>query len=568
MKKKRWLIVAIFVIVVAALAAGAYLWFGRSTTATVHYLTAKVTKGTISQTVSADFTLSSANGTTSVALGGGAASDSSASSSASSSSTGTSATTSLHTTSSPASSAVLVSSHSGGSATATTYAVLTTSSSATTLYAGDGLPSASGASGSPSPSSSPTTTATPTPTPTPSPSPTQTRSPIPSPSPSATGVDPSGGGSGGSGASGSSSGSATGTSSGSTNSSSSSSSSTVSGVVTRLVQPAGATPRTLQRLLFVSGKPVFAFVSATPLWKNLSTSLASGAQRVNVATLQKALKEQGYYKKAINGRFTSATKKALKRWQKANGLSATGVVDVTRFVWMPTGSVLTAWNVSLGSHVSSGTALASVVSPSRLSASALISQADIADLKVGQKAQMTIDGYDSDAFTGRITFISSEPASSSASSSSTQYAITVTSDDLPELAKSGMTGTLDIVIEQAADVLMVPTTAVSGSSSTSFVRVMQDGKPVFRQVQTGMATSSYTEVTSGLAVGETVVTGQYTDGANSSGSSSSQSTRSGGGLLQSGGAFPAGGPPAGGGFPGGGQSGGGTQGGGQSGGGQ
>ena len=127
----------------------------------------------------------------------------------------------------------------------------------------------------------------------------------------------------------------------------------------------------------------------------------------------------------------------------------------------------------------------------------------------------------------------------------------MTAEDLPELAKSGMTGTLDIVIEQATDVLMVPTTAVSGSSSTSFVRVMQDGKPVYRQVQTGMATSSYTEITSGLAAGETVVTGQYTDGADSSGSTSSQSTRSGGSILQGGGAFPAGpgGMPAGGAMP-------------------
>ena len=129
--------------------------------------------------------------------------------------------------------------------------------------------------------------------------------------------------------------------------------------------------------------------------------------------------------------------------------------------------MLTAWTVNLGSHVSSGTALASVVSPSRLTAEALISQADIADLKVGQKAQMTIDGYDGDAFTGRISFISSEPASSSSasgSSSSTQYSITVSAEDLPELAKSGMTGTLDIVIEQRENVLLVPTTAVSGSS--------------------------------------------------------------------------------------------------------
>ena len=116
-----------------------------------------------------------------------------------------------------------------------------------------------------------------------------------------------------------------------------------------------------------------------------------------------------------------------------------------------------------------------------------------------------------------------------------------------------MTGTLDIVIEQRENVLLVPTTAVSGSSSTSFVRVMQDGKPVFRQVETGMATSSYTEITSGLTEGETVVTGQYTDGANSTTSTPNQG--SGGGLIQGGGfpggGFPSGGAPPSGGFPGG-----------------
>ena len=322
-------------------------------------------------------------------------------------------------------------------------------------------------------------------------------------------------------------------------------------MVSRLSLPAGAEPTTLRRLLYVSGKPVFAFVSPTPLWKNLSTSLSSGSQRVNVAVLQKALKKQGYYKKAINGNFTSATKKAFMRWQKANGMSKTGVVDVTRFVWMPTGSVLTAWSVNLGSHVSSGTALASVVSPSRLSAEAQISQADIADLKVGQEAQMTIDGYEDDTFTGRISFISSEPASSSSasgSSTSTQYSITVSPEDLPKLAKSGMTGTLDIVIQQVADVLVVPTTAVSGSSTTSFVRVMQDGEPVFRQVQTGMATASSTEITSGLAEGETVVTGQYTDGADEHRRRPPR-RRSGGGFRRRrhvpGGGFPGGGCAAG-----------------------
>jgi hypothetical protein len=75
---------------------------------------------------------------------------------------------------------------------------------------------------------------------------------------------------------------------------------------------------------------------------------------------------------------------------------------------------------------------------------------------------------------------------------------------------------------------------------------MQDGKPVFRQVETGMATAASTEITSGLVEGETVVTGQYTDGATSTGTSSTQSGGT-GSVLQGG--MPAGGFPAGGGMP-------------------
>jgi hypothetical protein len=71
-------------------------------------------------------------------------------------------------------------------------------------------------------------------------------------------------------------------------------------VVTRIWLRAGATPQTLQRLLTVSGTQVYAFVSPTPLWKNLSTDLATGAQRVNVAALQAALKKGGSFAGAKN----------------------------------------------------------------------------------------------------------------------------------------------------------------------------------------------------------------------------------------------------------------------------
>ena len=152
-----------------------------------------------------------------------------------------------------------------------------------------------------------------------------------------------------------------------------------------------------------------------------------------------------------------------------------------------------------------------------------MTQADVSSLKVGQKATLTIDGETSHPFTGTITSIASQPASSGSSggsSSTVEYTVDLVPRSLPALAKSGMTGSLTVTIASRSNVLVVPTSAVSGSSSASFVRVMMNGTPTYRQVTTGLATSSLTQITSGLAAGETVVTGQYTNSATSTSTSS------------------------------------------------
>ena len=329
------------------------------------------------------------------------------------------------------------------------------------------------------------------------------------------------------------------TSSSSTSSSSSSSSSGTSGVVTRIVLPAGATPQTLQRLLTVSSKPIYAFVSPTPLYETLSTSLSTGDQTANVAALQRALKAEGYFTGTVNGDFGSTTKTALEAWQSAQGLSETGEITTSNFVWVPTGAAIESWNVVLGGQVSSTTALATIDFPRALVAEALVTQADVSSLKVGQKATLTIDGETSSAFTGTITSIASQPASSSSSGSSSstaEYTVDLVPTSLPALAKSGMTGSLTVVIARRSNVLVVPTSAVSGTSSASFVRVMMNGTPTYRQVTTGMATSSLTQITSGLTAGEVVVTGTYSNSASTS-TSTSSGFGSFGGLGGSGGGF-------------------------------
>ena len=228
--------------------------------------------------------------------------------------------------------------------------------------------------------------------------------------------------------------------------------------------------------------------------------------------MQRALKAAGYYSGSIDGAFGSTTQVALEDWQAAQGLTQTGSIDISKFVWVPKGAVISAWQVNLGSYVSSGAALASVSFNRPLQAQALVDQTQVNSLKTGQSAQLALDGLSTASFTATIASISQAPASSG-SSSTVEYTVTLNVKDPPALARQGMTGTLTIVLASRSNVLLVPTSAVLGSGSSPLVRVLQNGAPVYRSVTTGMATSSLTQITSGLAAGETVVTGVITSAA-------------------------------------------------------
>jgi hypothetical protein len=560
--KRRWWLIALVVVVIAAAVTAGVFFFGRGKSSGVHYLTSTAATGTIAEMVQADFTLAGARDAVTISLGGtgssstGSAATASATTAAAAAAvTGRGAITTMravttdgastaHATASaatltdvtvPAITALIPTSGPVGSTvtvvgsgfTRTTAVTFNGRTARFTVNSDTQITTSvpGGATSGPiavtAPGGVATSAATFAVTPTakksstPTPRPTATRSSSGSVSSSYSSRSASSGSSASTGSS----------STGSSSSTSASSSTASSGVVTGIPFAAGRAPSTLAHLLTLSGKRIYAFVSPSPLYETLSTSLASGSQRSSVAVLQRALKSAGYFSGTVNGDFGATTQTALEDWQGAQGLTKTGTVTTSQFVWVPQGAIIESWSVSLGSSVGTSTALATVDYPRDLVAQALVTQANVSSLKVGQKATLTIDGATSDPFTGTITSISSQPASSSSGSGSStvEYTVDLAPHGLPSLAKSGMTGSLTVTIASRSNVLIVPTSAVSGSSSSSFVRVMLNGVPTYRQVTTGMATSSLTQITSGLTAGEVVVTGQYTNSASTNSGTSSGS---------------------------------------------
>ena len=171
---------------------------------------------------------------------------------------------------------------------------------------------------------------------------------------------------------------------------------------------------------------------------------------------------------------------------------------------------------------------------------AQVDETDIGKVQVGQEATFTVDAYTYRTFTARVTKISqtdtsntwdtnSSTSSSSSSSSSSSasviyYYVTLDVNDPDDVLKLGMTARVDITTSEKQDALVVPIAALKTNDSGSYVvRVNDDGTTEQVPVKTGIYSSDYVEILSGLTEGDKVSI-TYTATKSSSSSSSSKSS--------------------------------------------
>ena len=171
---------------------------------------------------------------------------------------------------------------------------------------------------------------------------------------------------------------------------------------------------------------------------------------------------------------------------------------------------------------------------------AQVDETDIGKVQVGQEATFTVDAYTDRTFTARVTKISqtdtsntwdtnsstssSSSSSSSSSASGIYYYVTLDVKNPDDVLKLGMTARVDITTSEKQDALVVPIAALKTNDSGSYVvRVNDDGTTEQVPVKTGIYSSDYVEILSGLTEGDKVSI-TYTATKSSSSSSSSKSS--------------------------------------------
>lgn len=196
---------------------------------------------------------------------------------------------------------------------------------------------------------------------------------------------------------------------------------------------------------------------------------------------------------------------------------------------------------STTSETSTGTI--SIVSTNSFVVDGTVAAADADQLKKGLQAEITATGVD-DTVYGTVSEVGLVAQTND--SGAAVFPVTIEVTGKQEGLYAGVSATVSIVVKQIPDVLAVATNALSTEDGKTYVTLLEDGKEVKTEVETGETYGMVTEVTSGIEEGDEIVVQGFR--ARSGGSGEQQGGFPGGGEMPDfsqmggGGGMPMGGP--------------------------
>ncbi|MBB4627791.1 efflux RND transporter periplasmic adaptor subunit [Paracoccus denitrificans] len=167
----------------------------------------------------------------------------------------------------------------------------------------------------------------------------------------------------------------------------------------------------------------------------------------------------------------------------------------------PFDGVVASRSVDVGERASAEAELMTLVDPTRLEARVLIATRDVPRIAPGQAAELRIDGLEGETIEGSVLRIN--PV---ANDGSRFISVHIGLDDPDGRLRGGMFATGTILVEERADVLALPATALREDGDGAYVLRLAEGQIERRPVVTGAAWSGgRIEIRDGIASGDTIL---------------------------------------------------------------
>jgi HlyD family secretion protein len=196
--------------------------------------------------------------------------------------------------------------------------------------------------------------------------------------------------------------------------------------------------------------------------------------------------------KSANGQFSAA---------KGKYLGAEALLSYSE-IRSPIDGVVTDRPLFPGELAAANQPLITVMNTSKLVAKSHIAQSEAVALKVGNEAELKVPGLD-EPVKGRVSLVS--PALDPGSTTIEVWVETVKPEPV---LRPGMTVEVSVTAKSVKDALVVPTPAVfKNSEGTDYVvQAGADGHAHLKTVQVGVRNTKFTQILSGVIVGEPVIT--------------------------------------------------------------
>ena len=212
---------------------------------------------------------------------------------------------------------------------------------------------------------------------------------------------------------------------------------------------------------------------------------------------------------------------------RANVTAARDTLSKTTMT-APMSGIITALPVEegevavIGTMNNPGTKLLTIADMSVVEAVMEVDETDVPNVKVGQRATVTIDAYPNKTFEGLVTEVGSSPMSgtgATAGNEAVNFEVKIQLTNPPAGVRPGFSASADIITGTRAKALAIPIQALvvrekpgsapGKSQDEEGVYIHKDGKVQFAPVATGLAGDTSIEITRGVTEGQQIVTGPF-----------------------------------------------------------
>ncbi|MCK5286048.1 MAG: efflux RND transporter periplasmic adaptor subunit [Candidatus Pacebacteria bacterium] len=251
------------------------------------------------------------------------------------------------------------------------------------------------------------------------------------------------------------------------------------------------------------------------------TNLSTAIEKLNTANTSLLISQNELALKKSGSTFEEiSSQKAIIEQAEANIISQKAEIDLKESAVQaslaklskntlrsPINGIITNQKTQVGVITSPGEIIISVISENDLEIETNIVEADIAYLKIGNKAKLSLDAYGEDVIFDAVV-IKIDPAANLIEGVA-NYKTTLGFTETYEKIKAGMTADLDIITMELKNVIAIPYRAIIFKSGTEkLVRVLKDNNQIDEvSVKIGIVgNGSLVEIISGINEGDKVVT--------------------------------------------------------------